>query len=1033
MLDCTNGEFTGSEAYRSMSDVLIDLQLMLDQPATFLRDIDLEKLFSTDELDFSETMFGRETELSILRSVYQRSLSSGQKELALITGPAGSGKSYLSHRFGDDVRASGGVFLSAKFDQLKQARPLSALTSAFNDYCEALSRDGGSEGAKSFVSQLRSRLRNDDVFYLTQMIPSLANVLHQEGVLGLEAGNDCVNAQQRLQFLLCQFVEAMTESTTVSIAVHLDDLHNADDASIGVINQLFLSTSTQRIFFLASSREDEKLCKMMTNMDNFGAMYKQIKMDDLDELAINKAISELLHLSPRLTRPLSIIAHHKTRGNALFFSRWMVALSKEGLLHPSLNRRRWVWNENEIRMKKVPDDVAMFFRGSIHNLPKVVQKSLFVMACFGASLDGALIESLERALPLQLFTSLNVAVGEGLLDKIDNQYRFSHDCIQEAAYNMIILEEKCLHHFQHGLSLAKLSFSEVSQGQDNDNILFAAVNQLNLGGPAALQALEESFIVATLNLRAGKKAMQMSDFKAAYSFFDNGISFLRKKHWQEHYELSLELFSLAAKCALTNGDFASMKLLIEQVLNNARTFEEKLLLLYYSICSFAYSGEFVEAAQNIESILSQLGEALPEPEQTSRSEWLHIVEQTKVTLEKYSVGALKNLKRIEDPCKKITMLFLARLHFCLFFINPEKQPIVTTRMVYFTLSHGMCETSSLAFAFFGSMLGKLGNIEQGYQYTKLAKQLIEENASCESSGLALSTAAQLFCYVEPVQAVVPLFIEACERSMSEGDATNACVTMMCYCNEAYISGLVLPRLKEKCSEARRLMKRLGHSSALSHLVILERHLQSLMGAPWGSDHGIEEEIEEANSHTIFYSLVYNLCNSFMFRMYCTTKIVVQQFLAHNRVDWTLMFLQSESTFIFGLASFWISRESSEPRWKQCGLKAKEAMREWTKSSKWNFEHKFLLLDAENNFCDGNLEQATILYEKAIKSAEEHRFVNGEALACELAGYFYLDLGEKITAKKYFVKAHEAYESWGALGKAAILNEEIEKEFNTSVR
>jgi hypothetical protein len=452
--------------------------------------------------------------------------------------------------------------------------------------------------------------------------------------------------------------------------------------------------------------------------------------------------------------------------------------------------------------------------------------------------------------------------------------------------------------------------------------------------------------------------------------------------------------------------------------------------LYYSICSFTFSGQFAEAAQNIESILSQLGEALPE--HTSYSELLYIVEQTKVTLEKYSVRELKDLKRMEDSVKKITMLFLARLHFCLFIINPEKQPIVTTKMVHFTLSHGMCETSPLAFALFGSMLGKLGNIEQGYQYTKLAKQLIEENASYESSGVVIATATELLCYVEPVQAVVPVFIEARERSMSAGDATNACVTMMYYCNEAYISGLFLPRLEEKCSEARQLMKQLGHFAVLSHLVILERHLQPLMGASCGGDHGPEEEMEETNPHTIFYSLVFSLYNSFMFRMYHTTKNVVQQFLAHNRVDWTLMFGQSECTFILGLALFWISRESREPHWKLGGVKAKEAMQGWTKSSKWNFEHKFFLLDAESNFCDGNFEQAKILYEKAIKSAKEHKFVNGEALACELAGYFYLELGEKNTAKEYFVNAHE-YEMWGALGKAAILNENIEKEFNTSIR
>ena len=999
---------------------------MLDKPAIFLRDIDLDK-FSTIELHFNDSMLGREKELLAVTAAYQQSLLSlGEKELVIITGQAGSGKSYLSQRFGDYVTASGGVFLSAKFDQLKQARPLSALASAFNDYCATLFRgNSGNEGAAALASELRSRLRNDDVFYLTKIIPNLVYILG-DNCFGLEEGNDCVNAQQRLQFLMCQFVEVMTISSSVSIAVHLDDLHNADDASIGVINQLvFTSKSTQRIFFLASSREGAIMRKMLANLDHFQVPHMQIKMDDLDELAINKTISELLHLPPRLVRPLSSIAHHKTRGNALFFSRWMMSLCKEGLLQPSLSRRRWVWDDEEIRRTKVPDDVAMFFRNSIDKLPNDVQQALSIMACFGASLDGELTESLERALPMQLFTPLNVAVSEGLLDKINGQYRFCHDCIQEAAYDMIIPEEKCLHHFQHGLSLATLYLAEMSQGEDSDANLFAAVTQLNLGGPAALQSREESSTVSTLNLSAGKKAMEMSDFKAAYSFFDNGISFLQKKHWQQHYELSFELFCLATKCALANGDFVSLKLLSEQVLKYARVLEEKLPVLYYSICALTFTAQFAEAAEKIEAILSQLGETLPE--QTSSSEMLSIVEETLVRLENYSVSELKDLKRMDNSVKKITMLFLARLHHCLFLINPAKQPIVTTKMVELTLSHGMCETSPLAFALFGSMLGKLDNIEKGYQYTKLAKQLVDENTFYESSGVVIASATQLFCYVEPVQAVVPLFIEACERSMAAGDAANACLSMMYYCNEAYISGLVLEKLEEKCSEARELMKQLGHFAALSHLVIIERHLQSLMGSSWGGDHhSPEEEIEEANPHVIFYSLVYSLYNNFVFRKYCNTKSVLLQFLAHNRVDWTLMFGQSECTYIFGLTLFWIFRESKEQHWKDAAVKAKEAMHGWTKSSKWNFEHKFFLLDAEENFCDGNFAQAKMLYEKAIKSAKGHRFVNGEALACELAGYFYLELGEKSTAKEYLVKAHERYVMWGALGKAATLNQEIER-------
>ena len=1028
MLDCIEGEISDCESYRSIADVLFDLQLMLDCPTIYLQDIDLGNLCH-ETLDFGDTiMFGRECELSELRNSYQRSLLSLGEKVAIISGTAGSGKSFLCQRFGEFVNTSGGIFLSAKFDQLKQARPMSTLASAFNDYCEVLthSDDISREGGKLLASELRRRLRNDDIFYLTKIMPSLVNIFDHDTRSDHEEDN-CIDAQQRLQFLFCQFVEALTQSSSAAVALHLDDVHNADDASIGVIRQLVLSfKSTGRLFFLLSSRESEKLDKILSHLNDFDVPNIQIKMDNLSEDAINKIMSELLHLSPRLTRPLSSIAHHKTQGNALFFSRWIMALSKESLLRPSLSRRRWVWDEEEIRREmKMPDDVAMFFRNSIYKLSKDVQHALCVMACFGATLDDALIRSLESALDLQLFTPLNVAVSEGLLDRIDDQYRFSHDCIQEAAYDIILQEDKCLFHFQHGLSLATFYLAEVSLGRENDNILFAAVNQLNLGGLKALQEFNESFTVSTLNLKAGKKAMQMSDFKTAYSFFDNGISFLRKKHWEEHYDLSMELFCLAAKCALANGDTVSLKLLSQQVTKNARNFHEKLSVLYYSICALTLSAKFIEGAGKIEVILSQLlGDALVE--HSSTSELLGKVQQTNVMLEKYSINDLKSLKRMTDPIKNITMLFLARLHMCFFMIKPEKQPEVIMKMVQLTLSYGMCETTPLAFCLFGSLLGKLGYIEKGHQYTKLAKELVEEYTFFESCGYVVASANQLMCYVEPAQARVPLFIEGFERSMSAGDVTNACVSMLYYCNEGYISGLALPKLKEKCSEFREVMKQLGNVPCLIHLSIIERHLQSLMGVSWGCDHQADEEIEKADPHTVYFSLIYSLFNNFMFRRYSELESVLTRFLAHNRVDWTLMFGQSEGTFIFGLTLFWLCRVSKVQDWKHAGIQAKEAMLGWTKSSKWNFEHKYFLMEAEEMFCDKNYEQAKILYDKAINSAKEHRFLNGEALACELAGYFYLELDEKSAAKEYFAKALERYSSWGAHRK----KEEVEAKLNS---
>eukprot|EP00986_Skeletonema_menzelii_P016812 scaffold16024_cov145-Skeletonema_menzelii.AAC.1 len=154
----------------------------------------------------------------------------------------------------------------------------------------------------------------------------------------------------------------------------------------------------------------------------------------------------------------------------------------------------------------------------------------------------------KRALGKTLLDGMDAAVAEGLLDKINDHYRFSHDRIQEAAYNLMNILDRCNYHFSYGMALAPLEDEE-------DNFIFTAVTQLNIAGPEAVEDKRQYAAVASVNLRAGKKAMEMSDFEAAYSYFDNGITFLRKKHWEEHYSLSLELFDLAAGCSLTNGDF----------------------------------------------------------------------------------------------------------------------------------------------------------------------------------------------------------------------------------------------------------------------------------------------------------------------------------------------------------------------------------------------------------------------------------------------------------------------------------------------
>eukprot|EP00985_Skeletonema_marinoi_P020873 scaffold12504_cov158-Skeletonema_marinoi.AAC.1 len=124
----------------------------------------------------------------------------------------------------------------------------------------------------------------------------------------------------------------------------------------------------------------------------------------------------------------------------------------------------------------------MFFTNSIKALSEDVKASLCVLSCFGSSAETAFIKTLERLLQKTLLSNLDADVEEGLLDNKDGRYHFSHDRIQEAAYNMLAILDQGRFHFSYGMALAPLADGD---GEGDGSILLTAANQLNLAGPEA--------------------------------------------------------------------------------------------------------------------------------------------------------------------------------------------------------------------------------------------------------------------------------------------------------------------------------------------------------------------------------------------------------------------------------------------------------------------------------------------------------------------------------------------------------------------
>jgi len=94
----------------------------------------------------------------------------------------------------------------------------------------------------------------------------------------------------------------------------------------------------------------------------------------------------------------------------------------------------------------------------------------------------------------------------------------------------------------------------------------------------------------------------------------------------------------------------------------------------------------------------------------------------------------------------------------------------------------------------------------------------------------------------------------------------------------------------------------------------------------------------------------------------------------------------------------------------------ELMELWADHAPMNFQHRYEIVEAEKARVLGNTKTAMEFYDYAIAGAKENGYIQYVALANELAGAFYLELGREKIAQTYLAEAHYAYRRWDAAAK-----------------
>lgn len=1048
LLECGQGEFVGEEAYTSFGDLVADLKLLKMEG--------LSRFVQNPNLEISDKICGREKEIELINfSFNNRTGSQG----VIITGAGGVGKSKMAAHIFEQTRKDGGLVFATKFNQIQDVSPLAKISVIFNDWIDLFAPVASSPTLFSLSNDLENAL-GIHAALLYEVLPSLPRIMPSCSQVRYYV--DQVNIANSMRFLFCKLFEILSSYQIGRIAILFDDIQWADAASLGLILSLLHSNEgPKRVYFMACYRDDEV-------NEPFSAWLQPISAFSLDEIklesftpdGVNKFVSETLHLFPRLTRPLSLALHKKTGGNPLFLKQILSAIVGSGKTSPnsspvqrdeiyfSLSRGRWTWDIEKVWDLELAYDVVSFI---LHEMKKLSPDQLFglqVAACIGSRMTSDVIDILSAELSMAftettLVDVLQKAAQKGFLTehacspKKDCcsagsvlRFEFVHDKIHEAAYEVMSNRERRLNHMRFGLALYPREID-----RNSDELLFMAINQINVAGPDSVVDGDQKHIIAGLNLNAGKRAGKMSDFQTAFSLFRHGISYLDADCWENHYDTSIELYESAAQAAVVVNNLEAVTSYCTIINSRAKCLEDKLSCMYVKLKALIHGEHLSEAMEYFLEVTKDLGEPALLPVNEIYADLMAMNSVMKGLADETLLG----LSKMKQKKTVVLVKMYCDFYQLIVFLDPSLIPAIALRNMQLTVQEGLCSRSPLVFAHYAQSLSLAGNdIDECIRFGRLSKILKERMGSSECETL-FSVFYYIMGFAQPFQAIT----EECKMSKKtaeqSGDLYAAVGSFCIVCVMDYITGEPLGDVRRKSTDCLAQMKDQNMMAFYGVQALFHSQIAVLIDGPHiAKAERVDDIISGENktlavagdNHELLLSHATNLMvRAYLFRWFdilpsCRFFETISDPNIPNGP------YRAMSLFIAGLASFHLARvsEAAEKKWMAIGDTVLEKMEYWNKCISWNFQNKMLLLKAEKMHCLGEAESAALLYKQSIKSAQDHKFIHEEGISHELCAHFHLERGQRSEALASFNSSVECYMNWGALAVARRLEDFVRSTF-----
>ncbi len=1020
---------TVKERYQSAWGIKVDLVMCLMQLEANVEITD----FIAGENDISnkfeipQKLYGREREIKALLTAFERVLTSATKELMLITGNSGIGKSSLIDKRIRQIIENKSYFTSGKFYPIKHNIPYSAVVGAFTSLMRKLLMENEAQ-LKNWRRKLLTAL-GSNAQIIVDVIPEVELIIGKQPVVSPLGTTESEN---RFHLVFKKFIQALC-SKEHPLVIFLDDLQWIDLETLKLIELVMTDADTQYLVLIGAYRHNEvnaahPLSMRIEVLQKEEVSVNQIILSPLNLDCINQLIAETLHTSTEAVKPLGELVEIKTGGSPFFINQFLKSLYAEGLLHFDSERLSWRWDLTEIEAMDITDNLVDLMIGKLKKLPELTQQILRLAACVGNSFDLSILSILCEKSSEEIYLQLKAALQAELIlpISIDSQvlvknYKFGHNRIQQAAYALIDESKKKSIHLQIGRLLLQNTIPEIL----SDNV-FIIVEHLNLG-IELLDNQEERDEIARLNLIAGKKAKAAVAYKPALNYFEMGLKVLANS-WESHYNLTLEMYESAIEVNYLCGNFEQMKQLAAVVELQAKTILDTVKVYEIKIQAYQAQSKLRESIEIALNILELLDISFPKA--PCQLDIQLALEETQSNLMGKNIFDLINLPEMTAPYKLAAMNILCRLISSALISAPNLSPLLILKQVNLSIKYGNAPISAKAYGDYGLILCTIGeDIDSGYQFGQLALCLLEKN---KIRNIKAETLFGVNTFVvhwnKPLKKTLKSFLTSYSIGLEVGDIKHTVDSLFLHSLHSYLIGKNLVELEVQMSNDSKVIAQLKQKPSLRWHSLYWQIVSNLLGL---TDNPCRLIGEAYNEQTML--IIHERTNDqFALGHFYINKIILfylfeEYHQAIENANLAEIYLDGvRGMAIVPLFYFYdsltrlavfsnASQQEQEILLTQVQTN-QEKMKKWAHHAPTNYLHKFYLVEAERHRISGQNTEAMDYYDRAIEVAKENEYINEEALSLELAAKFYIAWGKQKIAQVYLTDAYYCYTRWGATAK-----------------